>query len=151
MCSNKQPNYFQKNSKRIPTMDLPVTGGQEAIQVPDGYVAAKSMGDMDMTDRNEKDAEMLLMEEISNTIPEEDTQNGEPEMLYMDVDTTMDTTIDEEDDALDSKDHEHQVRKRGMLLIDRSGDEILLTEEARVVEPTGNGHSQLQERVERDG
>ena len=59
---------------------------------------------------------MSLMEEISDTIPKEETQNGEPEMF--DVGTMMDSTIDEDDDPLDSKDHNHQVGKRGVLLID---------------------------------
>ena len=88
-------------------MDLPVIGGQNAIQVQDGYVAAKLKADMNMSEGNEKAAEMLLMEEISNNIPEEDTHNGEPEMF------DVDTTIDEDDDASDSKDYEHQVRKTG--------------------------------------
>ena len=45
-------------------MDLPVIGGQNAIQVQDGYVAAKLKADMNMSEGNEKAAEMLLMEEI---------------------------------------------------------------------------------------
>ena len=55
-----------------------------------------------------------------------------------DVDTTMDTTIEEDDDPPDSTDHSHRVGRRGMLLIDMRGAEILLNEEARMVEPTGN-------------
>ena len=46
--------------------------GQDAIQLPVGYTAAKSIDYMKMTKGIEKAASKSLMEEISDTIPEEE-------------------------------------------------------------------------------
>ena len=67
--------------------------GQDAIHGPDGYMVEKLKCDMDKTKDKEKDAQMLLMEEISNRISKEDTQDGEHEMFDVDVETAMNTTI----------------------------------------------------------
>ena len=88
-------------------MDPLETVGQDVIQVPEGYNAAKSVGDLITTEGNEKVAEKSLMEEVGDTLPQQEINNREPEMF--DVDTTMDTTIEEDDDPPDSTDHSHRV------------------------------------------
>ena len=98
---------------------------QVANQGLDGY----------MIDDNEKEAEMSLIKEIGNTIQEENIQTREPEMFDVDVDTKLDTTVEIEDDAPEPKDLEHQVLQ--------SGDEILLTEDVRVVKPTEDDPSDI--------
>ena len=62
-------------------------------------------------------------------------------MVDGDGDSTLDTTVDEEDNAPESKDHEHQVRRMRVLKTDLSGEEIVLTEDVRVLEPTENDPS----------
>ena len=57
------------------------------------------------------------------------------------VNTTVDTTVEEDDDPLDTtdtKEPSHRVGKKGMIVIDMKGNEILLNEEVRVVEAPGN-------------
>ena len=82
MCTTKQPNYFQINKSRSFKMDPLEKVGQEVLQVPEGYNATKLLRELNTNNGTEKVAEKSLMEEIGDTLAQEEPR--EPEMVEVD-------------------------------------------------------------------
>ena len=111
-----------------------VPGDQVNNLGSEGQVAGMSMIDRDRLNETETEAELSIMEEIGNTVTENRAKAREPEVFEVeDVETSVDTTVDLDDEAPEHGDRDHKA-----LHIDLSGEgeEILLDEEVVTGNPT---------------